>query len=166
MGKQAIPLTRRESVKSLRQKLARSDDAEQKTRIRAIINIKEGEKRLDIARRFVISPTTLIYWIREYNKGGVIALHFSKGGRPEGNPTWDTTIFEQLCAEIDKGGRYWSVPLMQEWIKENYSKEVPESTVWYHVRNLEYSYKSARPHPYQGDLKAQTAFKKRGLKKR
>jgi transposase len=162
MGKQAIALTRHESVKKLRQKLAQADDAEQKTRIRAIINIKGGDGRLNIAERFVISPTTLIHWVRMYNAGGTKALHFSKGGRLEGNPMWDTSIFDTLAEEIDKGGRYWSVPLMQEWIKEHHKEEVPQGTIWYHVRDLKYSYKSARPHPYQGDKKAQKSFKKGG----
>jgi transposase len=156
----ATPLTRRESVASLRQKLAQSDDAEQKTRIRAIINIKEGSRRVEIVKRFVISHQALRRWVQAYNEGGVRALKFNKGGRPEGRPVWDTSIFDDLSREIDKGGRYWSVPLMQEWIKENHNKEIPGSTVWYHVRALDYSYKSARPHPYQGNVKAQKAFKK------
>ena len=84
----------------------------------------------------------------------------SKGGRPEGNPTWDRAIFDELIKEIDKGGRYWSVPLMHEWIKEKYKKEIPENTVWYHVTGLDYTYKSARPHPMQGDTAKQDAFKK------
>jgi transposase len=160
MGKLLTPLTRRESVAMLRQKLAQSDDAEQKTRIRAIIHSKEGASRAEVGRRFCIDAKTLRSWVRAYNDGGTRALLFSKGGRPEGNPVWDTSIFNALVAEIDKGGRYWSVPLMQEWITQNYQKEIPESTVWYHIRGLDYSCKSARPHPYQGEKKAQQAFKK------
>jgi transposase len=158
MGMPATKLTRRESVTSLRQKLARSDDAEQKTRIRAIINIKEGSRRVDIVKRFVISYQALQRWVQAYNEGGVRALKFSKGGRPEGRPLWDTSIFDSLLQEIDKGGQYWSVPLMQEWIAEHHQKEIPESTIWYHVKARDYSYKSARPHPYQGNTKAQEAF--------
>lgn len=56
------------------------------------------------------------------------ALAMSKGGRPEGNPRWDISIFEKLIKEINKGG-YWSIPLMQEWIKTNHKKEIPEQTV-------------------------------------
>lgn len=163
MGKILTPLTRRESVNVLRQKLAQSDDAEQKTRIRAIINVRSGFTRVEVCRRLCVDKKTLRSWIRAYNKGGTEALVFSKGGRSEGNPKWDTKPFEALTKEIDKQDRYWSVPLMQQWLMDNHGVNIPESTVWYHVRNLDYSYKSARPHPYQGNKKAQEVFKKRGL---
>ena len=82
--------------------------------------------------------------------------------RPKGNPKWDPTLFEALAREIDKGGRYWSVPCMVAWIREGYGKAIPQSTVWYHVRHLNYSYKSARPHPAKGDPAQHQAFKKGG----
>jgi transposase len=158
-----IPITRCESVSTLRKKLAHSKDADQKMRIRAIINIKKGAKRREVAKNVVISRTTLVSWVATYNEGGTDALKMSKGGRPEGNPKWDTNIFDALIKEIDKGEHYWSVPLMQQWIEEHYEKNVPESTVWYHLTALDYSYKSARPHPYKGDAEKQKAFKKGGL---
>ena len=165
MGKQ-IKLTRRDSERKLRRELSETTDEAQKTRIRAIISVKNKKNHTETAKQLCITRSTLLVWIRAYNEGGTKALQFSKGGRAEGRPIWDTTIFEKLSAEIDKGGRYWSIPLMQEWIKENYDKEIPESTVWYHMRDLNYSYKSARPHPAQGDKKAQAAFKKGGSRKR
>jgi transposase len=84
----------------------------------------------------------------------------SKGGRPEGNPKWNTALFDNLVKEIDKGGRYWSIPLMVEWLKEHYKENVPENTVWYHLKRLNYSHKSARPHPYKGNKERQETFKK------
>jgi len=164
MGKLLTPLTRRESVNQLRQKLAHADDAEQKTRIRAIIHIKEGATRAEVGRRFCIDPKTLRAWVCAYNKGGTKALVFSKGGRLEGNPTWDTEPFDELIKEIDKQDRYWSVPIMQEWIEAHHGVYIPESTIWYHVRALNYSYKSSRPHPAQGNEQKQEYFKKGALK--
>ena len=49
---------------------------------------------------------------------------------------------------------------MQEWIKEQYQKDIPEQTVWYRMDKLNYSYKGARPHPVQGDRERQETFKK------
>jgi transposase len=151
---------RQDSIADLRRAIRESDDEKQKTRLRAIISIKEGSTRTETARTFVVSRTSVISWIAAYNEGGVAALKMSKGGRPEGNPVWDTAIFDDLAKEIDKGGRYWSAPLMQEWINQHYEKNVPETTVWYHIKGLSYSYKSARPHPHQGNTEAQEAFKK------
>ena len=75
---------------------------------------------------------------------------------------WDTRIFDDLTKEIDKGGRYWSIPLMCAWIKDHKKTDIPENTVWYRMADLKYSYKSARPHPYKGDTEKQEAFKKGG----
>lgn len=149
-----------DTIVELRQALKESHDEAQKNRIRAIIHIKEGATHTDTARRFVVDRTSVIYWVAAYNKGGVAALKMSHGGRPGGNPKWDTSIFDTLTKEISKGGRYWSVPLMREWIQKKFKKDIPLNTVWYHVTNLKFSYKSARPHPYQGDAKKQEAFKK------
>jgi transposase len=149
-------------VSALEQALKRSKDADQKTRIRAIISIKKGETRTATAERFVVSRTSVVSWIAAYNKGGVDALAMGRGGRSEGNPKWDASVFEALARAIDTGG-YWSIPRMQEWLKKHQGKDIPEQTVWYRLDRLGYSYKSARPHPVQGNTEAQTAFKKGAL---
>ncbi len=159
--KAPVLLSRQDTVIQLRTALARAKDEQHKTRIRAIINIKEGATNAEAARRFVVESDSIRSWIQVYNKGGTDALNLSKGGRPKGNQKWDQTLFEDLAKEIDKGGRYWSIPLMQKWLKEHKKKEIPESTVWYHLDRLDYSHKSARPHPYKGDREKQDVFKKR-----
>ncbi len=162
MNHAKIKLSARDTIAQLRQAIKNSNDEAQKTRIRAIINTKTGMSRTKVTNDFVISHPTLRYWIREYNRSGVKALKMSKGGRPEGNPVWDSSIFDKLAVEISKGGKYWSIPLMQEWISKNHKKEIPESTVWYHLKIRDMSYKSARPSPYKGDKETQEVFKKRG----
>lgn len=161
----ALSLNTRDTVAQLRRAVASSCDEAQKTRIRAIIRLKEKATRTTVARDFVVDRDTVTNWVAAYNAGGIAALKMSKGGRKEGNPLWDTAIFDDLIQEIDKGGRYWSVPLMQEWIKEKYREEIPENTVWYHVTGLDYTYKSARPHPMKGDPGKQESFKKGGLRR-
>lgn len=154
-----IKLKVRDSVSDLKRALKESADADQKNRIKAIINIKEGSTKTATAERFVVSRTSVISWVVAYNEGGVEALKMSKGGRLEGNPKWDGSIFDDLTKEIDKGG-YWSIPRMQEWLIENKKKDIPEQTVWYRMNQLDYSYKGARPHPTQGNKEKQESFKK------
>jgi len=158
-----IELTTHSSVAELRRALKTSKDEAQKTRIRAIISVEEGATRTETAKRLVISRTTLVSWVAAYNGGGGAALKMTKGGRPEGNPKWDRAIFDALANEIDTKKGYWSVPLMRQWIREHFKKDIPENTVWYHMTNLEYSYKSARPHPAQGNREKHDAFKKGAL---
>ena len=149
-----------DTVEQLKTSIKMSKDERQKTRLRAILALREGATGAAIAQRFVVSERSVRKWVCKYNEGGAEALVTNKGGRPGGNPKWDAKIFDALTEEIDKGGRYWSVPIMQEWIKENYKKDIPENTVWYHVTGLDYSYKSARPHPYRGNKETQDAFKR------
>lgn len=149
----------------LSQKTCGSDHMK-KTRIRAIINILKGKTRREVAETLCVSPDTITNWIHAYNDRGIPGLTTNKGGRPLGNPIWNTNIFEELVKEINKQKQYWSVPLMQEWINKKYKKDIPESTVWYHLKDLNFSYKSARPHPQNGNVEAQTEFKKRGLLRR
>jgi len=133
----------------------------QKTRIRAILRLKEGMSKTAVADEFVVTRITIRSWVEAYNAGGVDALSMSKGGRSEGNPVWRGEIFDELTLEIDQGG-YWSVPKMQKWIKEHYGADIPEQTVWYRINKRGYSYKSARPQPDKGDRDAQETFQKGG----
>ena len=156
-----IHITKRETIASLRKKIKESDDEMQKTRIRGIIRVKQGAKKKAVAEEFVVDRITVLNWVKAYNAGGTERLKMSRGGRPEGNPKWDTALFDALIIHIDTHPGYWSIPKMRVWLKKKYEKEIPDGTIWYHLKQRKYSYKSGRPHPYKGNRKAQAAFKKR-----
>ena len=141
--------------------IKKSTDEGQKTRLRVILGIKMGRLRQEVALSLNLNIDTITDTVRRYNERGVDGLKTNKGGRPEGNPKWDRSIFDDLVKEIDGQKRYWSIPLMVEWIKKHKKKDIPYNTVWYHIQNLNYSYKSARPHPYLGNKEKQESFKKR-----
>lgn len=151
-----------ETIEALQEKLRKSSDEAYKTRLKAIVLAKKGKKRFEIVDHLTVDPKSVTTWLARYNKGGTALLVSNRGGRPKGNPTWDNSLFDDMAREIDKGG-YWSIPRMQAWLKEKHHKDIPEQTVWYRMDQLKYSYKSARPHPVQGDKEKQDAFKKRGL---
>lgn len=146
----------------LREKLGASSDEAYKTRLKAIILAKKGKKRFEIVSQLTVDPKSVTAWLQKYNKGGANALTSNYGGRPEGNPKWNASIFDDLAREIDKGG-YWSIPKMQKWISEHHQKDIPEQTVWYRMDQLDYSYKGARPHPAHSNKEQQEFFKKGGL---
>jgi transposase len=160
----SLSVSAHDSIGELRALLARTRDEGYRKRVRAIIRLKEGEPHGTVARALGASRTSVCSWIAAYNAGGSAALATNKGGRPEGNPTWDTSLFTDLAQEIDKGG-YWSIPRMQEWLKTHKKKEIPEQTVWYRMNQLNYSYKSARPSPMQGSKERQEVFKKGGSRR-
>lgn len=144
----------------------KSSDDGQKLRLRAIINIKKGKLLKQVSEEFIVSRQSLSVWVNRYNKNGAEGLFFSKGGREEGNPKWDAGIWKKLGDHIKTKGGYWSIPKMQEWIESEYKKTIPEQTVWYNLTKLKFSYKSARPHPYKGNLEKQNSFKKGASRKR
>ena len=155
------PVLAHHTIAELRTAMKKSRDEGQKTRIRAIVAAKAGASRNDIVALLSVSDHSVTNWVQAYNKGGIEALRTNKGGRPKGTTVWKEDIFIKLATEIDKGG-YWSIPRMQTWISAQYNKDIPEQTVWYRMDALKYSYKSARPHPVQGNRDKQRAFKKGG----
>lgn len=157
--KKHIILSSRDSTDSLLVAVKKTRDQGEKTRLKAILLRKQGKTPQEIAESLVVTDRSVTGWIIRYNNEGSAGLVSRQGGRPEGNPKWDAEIFDDLAKEIDKGG-YWSIPRMQEWLRENKKKTIPEQTVWYRMDQLSYSYKSSRPHPAQGNKDKQEAFKK------
>jgi transposase len=84
-------------------------EEKQKTRIRAIVSIKQGALKQEVAKRLVVHVDTLTDWVKRYNEKGITGLETNKGGRKEGNPKWDTEVFTELIKEIDKQEKYWSL---------------------------------------------------------
>jgi transposase len=156
-----IKLKNKHSIAELKTAIKKSDDEEQKTRLRVIIKTKKGLTRTAIAEEFTIDRTAIISWIKKYNEKGINGLIMSKGGRPEGNHKWDEEIFKKLTKEIKKGNQCWSLPLMQDWIIRKEKEIIPITTIWYHVKKLNFTYKTLRPHPYLGDKEKQGEFKKK-----
>jgi transposase len=154
------PVADRHTIAELRTAMKKSRDEGQKTRLRAIIAAKAGASRNDIVVLLSVSDHSVTNWVGAYNEGGIDALKTNTGGRPKGSGlVWTDDCFTALGKEIDKGG-YWSIPRMQEWLREHHQKDIPEQTVWYRMDKLKYSYKSARPHPVQGNREKQDNFKK------
>jgi len=156
-----IKLKNKHSITELKNAIKKSNDEEQKTRLRVIIKTKEKLTRTAIAKEFTIDRTAIIYWIKAYNKKGIEGLIMSKGGRPKGTLKWNEKIFKKLAKEINKGDKCWSLPLMQDWIHGEENEFIPISTIWYHLKLNNFTYKSLRPHPYLGDKEKQEIFKKK-----
>lgn len=157
--KQHSVLANHDSINNLETAIKKTYDPATKVRIKAVLLRKRGKTPQEIAESLVVTDRSVTHWILRYNEVGVSGLATKPSGRPEGNPKWDTALFDDLAKEIDKGG-YWSIPRMREWLREHHQKEIPEQTVWYRMDKLNYSYKSARPHPVQGDREKQETFKK------
>lgn len=147
-------------VSDLISAIKETTDVAEKTRIKAIIKIKEGKTGKEIARELIVSVRSINGWVKRYREKGLAGLKTKRSGRREGNPKWDKQIFNELTREIDNKEQYWSIPLMAEWIKKKYNKDIPHVTILYHLKKLGYSHTSARPYPYKADKDRQEEFKK------
>ncbi len=157
-----IQLHLQSSIEDVRKIVKTTKDEGQKTRIKIILLVHKGLSRKEISEKLDIHIDTITDVVKRYNDKGLVGLETNLGGRKEGNPKWNKKIFEDLKVEIQKQGKYWSVPIMVRWIKDNKKVSIPETTVWYNMTNVcNMSYKSARPHPYLGDKEKQEEFKKK-----
>ena len=161
----ALKIKEHDTIEELREKIRYTKDGRYQLRLNTIVLAKRGIRSKEIQKELMISSKTYYSWIHHYNEGGTEALENIKiTGRKEGNPKWDNKIFEELFLELDAMEEYWSIPKMQNWIKERYNKDIPYSTVEYRLHKSKYSYKSNRPSPYKGDKELQEEFKKTDLR--
>lgn len=162
MKRKPISLKQTHTLRQLSAILNKTKEPLERNRIKVLIEIKKGKTKAEVAETFKMERGTIIDWIKAYNTSGLKGLKTNKGGRAEGNPVWNDTIFAKLITQIDKQDQYWSIPLMQQWILKKYKKEIPEQTVWYRMYKMNnFSCKSSRPTPYLGDKKEQNVFKKK-----
>jgi transposase len=156
-----IKIKNKHTIQELENFILSCTDKEQKKKVQAILQIRQGKTRADMARKYSVKANTVTDWIKRYNEKSLKGLETNKGGRPEGNPKWENAHFDALVKEINKQDKYWSLALMSEWLETTYKDTVPLSTVWYRMTQSGYSHKSSRPSPYLGDTKKQEEFKKK-----
>ena len=148
------------NIKELELFIKSTRSISEKNRAKAIIRSINIENKQEIANDYSVSVRSIQSWIHNYLQSGTIALKDNQGGRPVGTNKWSDEIFIELCKEIDKGGKYWSIPIMSAWIQEKYQTDIPLGTIWYRISHNNYTFKSARPHPMLGNKEKQELFKK------
>jgi transposase len=156
-----ITITPHHTQEELEQELKKTNDGRYRLRIHVILLAMQQYNSASIRKQLMVGRPTIFNWVRRYNQKGLKGIkEVYKTGRSEGNPKWDNSIFEALCAKLDLMEEFWSVPKMREWIKERYKVEIPERTIHYRLKMNGYTFKSSRPNPYKGDPALQAAFKK------
>lgn len=148
----------------LEREISKTRDGRYRLRLQAIVLVMRGLNSQQILSQLMICRNTLFRWIKWYNEKGLEGIRVvALGGRPEGNPLWDDTIFDALFKKLDLMEEFFSVPKMQSWIEEVYGVIIPENTIHNRLRVGGYTFKSSRPNPYKGDPLLQAAFKKTEL---
>lgn len=152
------------SEEELKKIIKTTTDGRYRLRVQVIFYILQNKSTEDIHKQLMVSTYSIFSWLKRYNEQGLEGLRSIKsGGRKEGNPIWDNSIFKALFEKLDQMQEYWSAPKMQVWIEKEFGVKIPERTIRYRLKKGGYSYKSSRPNPYKGDPKLQEEFKKKEL---
>ena len=113
----AITINRQHTDDELEKELKKTKDGRYRLRLQVILLVLKKYTSDEIRAQLLVSKHALFKWVRWYNERGLDGIKdVSKGGRPEGNPLWDDSVFEALFAKLDLMEEYWSVPKMASWI--------------------------------------------------
>ncbi len=156
-----ITIENHNTLEELEQEIKTTRDGRYRLRLQTIYLVMQKLHSKEIQSQLMISNPSLFKWVKWYNERGLEGIReVSSGGRPEGNPKWDDSIFTALFAKLDLMEEFFSIPKMQTWIYEVYGVSIPERTIHHRLSVNGYTFKSSRPNPYKGDPNLQAQFKK------
>ena len=159
----AITIIEHLTTDDLKKEIRTTRDGRYRLRLQTILLVMQGSNSEQIMRQLMISRNSIFRWVRWYNNDALEGLKdVPLGGRPDGNPKWDDTIFEALFTKLDAMDEFYSVPKMQSWIEGQYQVKIPQNTIHHRLKVGGYTFKSSRPNPYKGDPDLQASFKKTG----
>lgn len=162
---QPIPLRDDFSSRDLRMLARVSTDADQVRRLLAMAAILDGASRGEAAKNAFCDVQTLRDWVIRFNREGPDGLiDCPKGGRP---PRLADEQKRKLAIMIEMGPELffqelarWRLCDLKQLIKEHFGVDVCEMTISNYMKELGFSWISARPrHPRQ-DERAIEDFKK------
>ena len=127
-------------------------------RLQAIISAKEhGIKQ--VALIYNISRETLMRWINKFKNGGSVSFAVAKGrGRPN---KLSTEQLAKIKDYITIEGANLSSKKVQNFVNQHFGVELSKATSHRLLKNLGFSYITARPRHYKKDSLKNEEFKKK-----
>ena len=142
-----------EERKELRKIMKQTDDARVYRRAQAILELDEGEKPQQIAKRLAVGRSTIYNWASRFQQRREEAVidrlrDLPRGGRP---PEKREKAKKMILSVIgfdprEMGYRYpvWTVPLLRHHIEREEGIKISEKTIRRALKDLGYRYKRAR----------------------
>jgi len=123
----------KESIEELRELLKKEKDARVYRKIKAIYLIKtlDKPKLKEIGEMIGMSKKAVFDYWSEYKKGGIENFKLKYRGRI---PRMSKEEFEKFKEKAKEG--FDSLKSMQEWIKEEFNKELSTKTISYWCQKL------------------------------
>lgn len=145
----ALP-TITEDLDELRQRLSAQRDPQLRERLHLLVLLKSGavSTRQQAAEHLARHRNTIGRWLSAYQHGGLDGLlHREAMGKPPGQRTLPTPVFEALKARLATETGFASYVEVQHWLYDEFDLKVPYKTLHKIVRyDLRAKLKRARPH--------------------
>lgn len=161
----AIPVKSRSGAADLRKRACASSNADQARRLLALAAVLDGQSRVAAARIGGMDRQTLCDWVHAFNARGPNGLvNASSPGRPSKLTKEQKAELHPIIAagpDLEKDGVVrWRCVDLKRVIKERFGIDLGEISVGRLLKELGFSYVSARPkHPEQSP-ETIAAFKK------
>jgi transposase len=152
------------SLQRLQKLYEREDNAKAKLRLLAAIRRKKGGSIDDIAAHLEKPRRTIHGWLQRFEQRRLKAVHDKK--QPGRTPKLTRSQLRRLRRELIRGpahvpGRLWTVRLVNEHLRKNYSIDYERKHLTTVLHNLGFSVQKPRQQHYKADLEAQARFKKK-----
>src|SRR5262245_32979665 len=121
-----------EDLESLQARLRRERDPQWRPRLHLLVLLKSGQvtTRRQAAAHRAVHRHTVALWLRTYRQGGLTALLTDKeAGAPAGQKRLPAAVCAQLQARLATASGFASYVAIQQWLREEFSLEVPDKTV-------------------------------------
>jgi transposase len=138
-----------EDLESLQARLRSERDPPLRPRLHLLVLLKSGQvtTRRQAAAHLAVHRNTVAVWLRTYRAGGLTALlTYKEAGAPAGQKSLPAAVFAQLQARLATASGFASYVALQQWLREEFSLEVPYKTLHGIVR-YQLKAKLKRPRP-------------------
>jgi transposase len=153
-----------DTLEELREAVHRTSDADERDRVRMVMQAKEGETGVAIGKRLGYTDRAVRNWIRRYNQGGLAGLtDLARSGRPR---HLEKAKDEDVRKRLDEGAKPEDgvCVLRGEDVRRILEKEFGAryslSGTYAVLHRLGYSSLMPRPQHPETDVAAQEEFEK------
>lgn len=153
-----------DTLEVLRSAVYQAADADERDRVRMVVQAREGETGAVIARRLGCTDRAVRKWIRRYNEGGLAGLKdLPRSGRPR---HLEAERHDEVRRRLDAGAQAQDGVCalrgedIRRILEEEFGASYSLSGAYVVLRRLGYSSLMPRPQHPKADPAAQEAFEK------
>ncbi len=164
-----VQIRRDISVENVYKQAKEEKTAKIRARILAIAAVLENKSRSYAAKVAGITINNMRSWVVRFNESGFDGLIDKKA--PGNTSTWTAEVDQYLKIKVEQGANFekdkrvvYRLSDFREDLKGKFGIDYGISTIWYRLKELKFSWITARQQHPKSDLIKQEAFKKKRQK--